>query len=185
VLCVVLADVFMAAYPELKTNTYANSAARDPRWQSAMTYKFVGALSTLKELPAHVIKALAIGFAIGLATEIIRKVLRANAGYREYTTKSKSGFVVGWFLDSVFLPSPYASSFGGFVEVLTTAWFAAGGTITSVLNSLPKPKPKAGEAADDLPEDMSTTSLVGGGLIAGEAIFALALGIIGLLSLVK
>ena len=37
----------------------------------------------------------------------------------------------------------------------------------------------------ELPDDMSTTSLVGGGLIAGDSIAALVLGIIGLLSLVK
>ena len=30
---------------------------------------------------------------------------------------------------------------------------------------------------------MSTTSLVGGGLIAGESLFALALGVVGLLRL--
>ena len=41
------------------------------------------------------------------------------------------------------------------------------------------------EHGDVLPEDMSTTSLVGGGLIAGEALFALALGIAGLVALVK
>jgi uncharacterized oligopeptide transporter (OPT) family protein len=185
VLCVVLADVFMKAYPVLRINTEANPAAGDPRWQSAMTFKFAGALSKLKDMQPHIVKALAIGLGIGFVTEVIRKVLRASARYRDYTTKSKSGFVVGWVLDSILLPSPYAASFGGFVEIVTTAWFAVGGTITSVLNSLPKPKPKPGEATDDLPEDMSTTSLVGGGLIAGEALFALGLGIIGLLSLVK
>ena len=36
---------------------------------------------------------------------------------------------------------------------------------------------------DALPEDMSTASLVGGGLIAGESLFALGLGIFGLLRL--
>ncbi len=37
------------------------------------------------------------------------------------------------------------------------------------------------DPADELPEDMSTTSLTGGGLIAGDALAALALGIYGLL----
>ena len=37
--------------------------------------------------------------------------------------------------------------------------------------------------AEVLPEDMSTASLVGGGLIAGESLFALALGLWGLVRL--
>jgi hypothetical protein len=41
-----------------------------------------------------------------------------------------------------------------------------------------KKKPVAGEKA--MPEDMSTTSLVGGGLIAGDSLAALGLGIAGL-----
>jgi hypothetical protein len=36
----------------------------------------------------------------------------------------------------------------------------------------------------DLPEDMSGTSLFGGGLIAGDALAALALGVAGLLATV-
>ena len=78
------------------------------------------------------------------------------------------------------LPSPYASSFGGFVNLGTSSWFAAGGVIASIANSLPKKKDKA----TALPEDMSTASLVGGGLIAGDALAALGVGIVGLLSTV-
>jgi len=83
-------------------------------------------------------------------------------------------------LDAVVLPSPYASSFGGFVNLMTSTWFAAGGALASFINSLPKRK----DARDALPEDMSTTSLVGGGLIAGDALAALGLGIAGLLATV-
>ena len=43
-------------------------------------------------------------------------------------------------------------------------------------------KPTAQDA--DLPSDMSSTSLVGGGLIAGDALAALGLGLIGLLATV-
>ena len=39
--------------------------------------------------------------------------------------------------------------------------------------------PGEGEA---MPEDMSTTSLVGGGLIAGESLYALFLGLSGLVA---
>ena len=38
---------------------------------------------------------------------------------------------------------------------------------------------------DQLPADMSTMSLVGGGLIAGESVFTLVAGIVSLLSLVR
>jgi hypothetical protein len=78
------------------------------------------------------------------------------------------------------LPSPYASSFGGFVNLMTSTWFAAGGALASLVNSLPKRK----GARETLPEDMSTTSLVGGGLIAGDALAALGLGIAGLFATV-
>jgi hypothetical protein len=85
------------------------------------------------------------------------------------------------------LPSPYASSFGGFVNLPAAAWMAAGGVLASVVNSVANSVAKnrsapAGDAA--LPEDMSTTSLVGGGLIAGDALAALALGVAGLVAVV-
>jgi hypothetical protein len=75
------------------------------------------------------------------------------------------------------LPSPYASSFGGFVEVATTVWFAAGGVVSSAYEAITRRKPAPGE----VPADMSTTSLVGGGLIAGDALAALTIGILGLI----
>ncbi len=199
-LCVVLAKTFLRAYPVLTIDTYAHPEAKVDQWQSAMTFKFVGALRDLGHLPGYKIKALAIGLAIGFFTEILRKVLRKNARYMAYahgteTEKpSKAGFTVGWLMDAVLLPSPYASSFGGFVEVMVTVWFAAGGALSSLINTFSEkakatrvaPENMTGKPEDDaeLPEDMSTTSLVGGGLIAGESIFALAVGVIGLLKLV-
>jgi uncharacterized oligopeptide transporter (OPT) family protein len=179
VLCVILARTFMEAYPVLKVNTFADAKVDVGQWQSAMTFKFVGALQDIGHLAPYKVTALAIGLAIGLATEILRKVIHASARYKEFVKGSRKGFVVGWILDALILPSPYASSFGGFVEFWTTFWFAVGGVGSSAYNALPKPKPKAGE--EDLPEDMSTTSLVGGGLIAGEALYALAVGLHGLI----
>ena len=43
VLCVVLAKLFMSAYPVLRVDTFAHPEAKAGIWQSAMTYKFVGA----------------------------------------------------------------------------------------------------------------------------------------------
>ena len=79
------------------------------------------------------------------------------------------------------LPSPYALSFGGFVNLNTSLWFGAGGIASSAFNALTKPKAAPGEA---LPEDMSTTSLFGGGLIAGDALAALGIGLVGLVATV-
>ncbi|WP_136921963.1 OPT/YSL family transporter [Polyangium aurulentum] len=179
VMCVILARTFMEAYPVLKVNTFADPKVDVGQWQSAMTFKFVGALQDIGHLAPYKVTALGIGLAIGLVTEILRKVIHASARYKEFVKGSKKGFVVGWILDAIVLPSPYASSFGGFVEFWTTFWFAVGGVGSSAYNSMPKPKPKPGE--EDLPEDMSTTSLVGGGLIAGEALYALGVGLHGLI----
>jgi len=85
------------------------------------------------------------------------------------------------------LPSPYASSFGGFVELPVTLWFALGGIVTSAVQTVAE-QSQRGKAKspedEDLPEDMSATSLVGGGLIAGDSLAALGLGIYGLVSTV-
>ena len=194
ILSVILANTFMKAYPVLRVDTFAHPEAKVDQWQSAMTFKFVGAIRDLGHLPGYKIKALVIGLCIGLFTEIARKLVRGSARYKAFTEASKGGFATGWVVDSILLPSPYASSFGGFVEVMVTLWFAAGGTLSSLINSF-SDKPASGEKrhgadvgpeehGDALPEDMSTTSLVGGGLIAGESIFALAVGVIGLLKLV-
>ena len=91
-------------------------------------------------------------------------------------------------MDAILLPSPYASSFGGFVDLAAVCWFGFGGVLSSVLGTSSERRRRrtvaaAGEGGEVLPEDMSTTSLMGGGLIAGEALFALGLGLFGLLRL--
>jgi hypothetical protein len=77
----------------------------------------------------------------------------------------------------VLLPSPYALSFGGFVNLPTSLWLGAGGVVSSLIESRTPREP-------DVPQDMSGTSLFGGGLIAGDALAALAIGITGLLATV-
>lgn len=179
VLAVLIAKLFMSAYPVLKLDQTAMSASEAPaQWTSAMTYKFVGALRSLTDPKPYQTDAILIGVAIGLVTELLRKLIWGHAGYRRWAASGKRAFATDFVLDAVLLPSPYASSFGGFVNLSTSAWFAAGGVISSLINTVSRPK--AGE--DELPSDMSSTSLVGGGLIAGDALAALALGVIGLLS---
>jgi len=187
VLCVGLARVFMSAYPVLAINQLDNPEAQVGQWNSAMTYKFVGAIRDLGSLSAYKVKALLLGLGIGFTIEVLRKLVRRNEGYKRFVGGSRVGFAVGWTMDSVVLASPYASSFGGFVPLVTSLWFGAGGILSSAWNTLTKKAaPHAGGSPGEgeaLPEDMSTTSLVGGGLIAGESLYFLAVGLWGLLAL--
>jgi hypothetical protein len=151
-----------------------------------MTYKFVGALRSLTQDASHLRTAIWIGVGIGFATELLRKIVKSLAAWKRFVESGRVGYAVDFVLDAVVLPSPYASSFGGFVGLPTSLWFGAGGVFSSLLASLPAKKPAAADASkatsgEELPEDMSTTSLVGGGLLAGDSLAALALGIFGLL----
>jgi len=171
-----------------------------------MTYKFVGAIRDLGNLSGYKVTAMLIGLSIGFVIEVLRKVVRGNARYQAYVNGSRTGYAVGWTVDSIVLASPYASSFGGFVDLPVSLWFGAGGILTSVWNTLgakgtpshaapsehnvsaevkgDSPKAQATKETEaELPADMSTTSLLGGGLIAGESLYFLIVGIIGLLAL--
>ncbi|MBL0425455.1 OPT/YSL family transporter [Ramlibacter alkalitolerans] len=162
VLAVVFARLFMAAYPVLMQDQTVMKAGQQPaEWSSAMTYKFVGVLRSLTDDKPYQRTAIGVGIAIGLAIELLRKVLRPR----------------NFVLDAIVLPSPYALSFGGFVNLPTSLWLGAGGVVASLIG-LRAPKER------ELPDDMSGTSLFGGGLIAGDAIAALAIGAAGLLAAV-
>jgi uncharacterized oligopeptide transporter (OPT) family protein len=185
VLCVFLARVFMNAYPVLAVNTFDHPGAKVGQWQSAMTYKFVGAIRGLGRLPSHQLVALELGFVIGLTIEVLRKLVRRSVAYRAFVERSRLGATIGWTMDAVLLPSPYATALGTFVELPTALWWGLGGVIGSLWNTLGRrsgPADRGG--ADELPADMSTTSLVGGGLIAGESLFYLTVALIGLSALV-
>jgi hypothetical protein len=186
VLAVVLAKTFMSAYPVLKADQFAGKVEGAEKWQSAMTYKFVGALRGITTRQPHVMKALVLGILLGLGIEIARKLIKRSARYKLFSTASRKGRVTDFLLDAVFLPSPYASSFGGFVELLTCYWWAGGGVLASSFETLmAKFKPAKGNGDPDaLPSDMSTMSLMGGGLIAGDSLAALSVGIYGLLTTV-
>lgn len=161
ILAVLFARLFMAAYPVLQLDQTVMKADQQPaEWSSAMTYKFVGVLRSLTDDKPHQRTAIFAGIAVGLVLELLRKWIRPRR------------FVV----DAVLLPSPYALSFGGFVNLPTSLWFGAGSVVSTLIEQR---RPQRG----DLPPDMSSTSLFGGGLIAGDALAALGLGIFGLLAL--
>jgi len=184
VLSVVLAKFFMSAYPILTQDQFANPhLAGAQKWQSAFTFKMVGALRGITHSQPHVMKALQLGIAIGLAIEIARKLLNQFGPYNDFANGSRHGRAANFLVDALFLPSPYAFAFGGFVEFITVAWWAAGGVTASLFDTATARAPsRSGKPAEnELPEDMSTMSLVGGGLIAGDALAALAVGILGLL----
>lgn len=185
VLAVYMARIFMAAYPVLRLDAFAHPDVKDGQWQSAMTYKFVGALRGLTSPKAWQVPAMLVGVGLGLVTETIRKLVKGNARYQAWS-KRGAGFAFDFYFDVVLMPSPYASSFAGFVEFGTSMWFGGGGLLSSAWNTLAKKARPAGHAPDgEVPEDMSTTSLLGGGLIAGDSIAALVLGVLGLLSLIR
>ena len=178
-LAVGFAKLFLSAYPVLRLDQTVLAADKQPAmWTSAMTYKFVGVLRSLTTNQAYQRTAILVGIVIGFVTELLRKFIWSRPVYTRFAKASRLGGATDFILDAILLPSPYASSFGGFINLTTSAWFAAGGVLSSVINSLPRKK-----ASSLLPEDMSTTSLVGGGLIAGDALAALALGIAGLMKL--
>src|SRR5438094_757219 len=181
IMAVVFAELFMSAYPVLQLDQTTLPADQQPdKWTSAMTYKFVGVLRSLTDDKPYQRTAIWVGVGIGFATEMLRKIIKSRTAYKKFATESRTGFAADFLLDAVVLPSPYASSFGGFVNLPTSTWFAAGGVVASIANSMPKRK----DQGPALPEDMSTASLVGGGLIAGDALAALGLGLAGLLATV-
>jgi uncharacterized oligopeptide transporter (OPT) family protein len=184
VLAVALAKLFMHSYDVLTKDQFSNPhLAGAEQWQSAMTYKLVGALRGITTTQPHVMKALQLGIVLGLLIDIARKLIKRMPGYQQALKGSRGMKAWDFLLDAVLLPSPYASSFGGFVEMPTVLWWTAGGVGASVFDAakarLARNRPQAAEG--ELPPDMSTMSLVGGGLIAGDSLAALSVGLYGLL----
>ncbi|MDM0108979.1 OPT/YSL family transporter [Variovorax sp. J22R24] len=160
VLAVVFARLFMAAYSVLLLDQTVLKADQQPaEWSSAMTYKFVGVLRSLTDDLPFQRTAIGLGIAAGLGIELLRKWVRPR----------------GFVLDAIVLPSPYALSFGGFVNLPTSLWLGAGGVAGSWWAA-------RAPARRDVPEDMSSASLFGGGLIAGDALAAVAIGVASLLA---
>lgn len=184
VLAVAFAKLFMNAYPILRADQFSNPhLPGTQKWQSAMTYKFVGALKGITNPQPHVMTALRFGVILGLVIEVTRKLLKRSQRYKRFAAESRAGRITDFLVD-VFLASPYASSFGGFVEMPTIVWWTVGGVGGSLFNALQaRWAARRGKSAagTELPADMSTTSLSGGGLIAGDALASLTVGIYGLL----
>ena len=183
VLAVALAKTFMTAYPVLKEDQFSHKVEGAEKWQSAMTYKFVGALKGITTQQPHVMKALALGIVLGIGIEVVRKLVKRSPAYKQWSKEKQSGRVFDFLFDAVLVSSPYASSFGGFVEIPTVLWWTAGGLIPSVYEWITR-QFSSGKKSDaaEVPQDMGTMSLVGGGLIAGDSLAALTVGVAGLIA---
>lgn len=183
---ILFARLFMAAYPVLTLDqTTLPQDAQPHAWSSTMTYKFVGALRSLTDDKPYQRTAIWIGVLLGLVTEVVRKVVLKSGRWQRWAQSSRPVAVLDFVLDSTVLSSPYASSFGGFLNIATSSYFAAGGVLAGLVGAVETHRAKSAKQQQNaLPSDMSNTSLVGGGLIAGDALAALGLGIAGLLSTV-
>ena len=181
VFAVVITKLFLAAYPVLKVDTFLHPEMKTGNWQSAMTYKFAGILRGLSSAETTTLKLMGLGIAIGLVIQIIRVALKQSAAYQAWKERSAGTKAADFIIDTIILPGPYASSLGGFVEFPTAFWYGFGGVFSSTWQWVVARR-QAGKASGQ-PQDMDTTSLLGGGLIAGEALAFLTLGIIGLLAL--
>jgi uncharacterized oligopeptide transporter (OPT) family protein len=178
-LAVGFARLFMAAYPVLALDQTLMKAGEQPaEWSAAMTYKFVGVLRSLTDDKPYQRTAIALGLAIGLVLQALRVFVRSRPGCARLAAAGRSGRAAEFAVDAVLLPSPYALSFGGFVNLHTSLWFGAGGIASSAFAAWAGQRASRRRSA--LPADMSSTSLVGGGLIAGDALAALGLGVAAL-----
>jgi uncharacterized oligopeptide transporter (OPT) family protein len=185
-LAVAFAKLFMAAYPVLQLDQTAMSESQQPaQWNAAMTFKFVGILKSLTDDKPYQRTAIWVGLAAGLAIELVRKAVFTSERWRRYK-QTRAGGAVDFVLDSTLLSSPYALSFGGFVNLATSLWLGAGGVFASLIEARAARRKRRDAPGDDgeLPSDMTATSLFGGGLIAGDALAALGLGLVALAGLV-
>jgi hypothetical protein len=75
VMSVVLARLFMHAYPALAINQFAHPGTHGTeKWQSAMTYKFVGALNGLTHPNPNVMLALGLDARHDMAAAAVEKI---------------------------------------------------------------------------------------------------------------
>ena len=119
-----------------RVNSFDHPEAKVGQWQSAMTYKLVGAIRGLGHLPVHQLVALEVGFGAGPGRS---RCCGSSCGPVPGTGPSSSGPApvppsAGW-RTRCSCPSPYAYAFGTFVELPTALWWGSGGIVSSVWNT--------------------------------------------------
>src|SRR5260370_25028848 len=114
VLAVVLAKLFMSAYPILTQDQFTHPHLEGAqKWQSAMTYKFVGALKGITTSQPHVLQALQLGILLGLIIEVLRKLIKSRPGYQKFANGSSTGRATDFLLYEVVVSGSYPSAFHG------------------------------------------------------------------------
>ena len=172
VLCVVLAEFFMSTNPVLRIDTFAHPEAiagrmavgddvqvrrRDPR------HRRTSSPFTSRRSASACHRLLHRGGA-----RAARRLARLPAPI----DRDRAGFAIGWIVDAILLGSPYASSTGGFLEPRGHPWFAVGSVASSLLGWDAAARKRQGggrRPARRHEHDLA----VGGGLIAGESLYAL------------
>ena len=99
-----------------------------------MTYKFVGVLRSLTDDKPYQRTAIWIGVGIGPRDRAAAQD-RGRAQALAALQETRTGGAVDFVLDSTLLPSPYALSFGGFVNLPTSLWLGAGGVVASLIET--------------------------------------------------
>ena len=161
---------FFKSFPELLQFPPANG------WEAAMTLKLAGTVQTVRSMSTTQLEALGAGFLLGVCLALARRFGRrvridgADAFSRNRT--------VDFLLDAVFLPTPFALSFGGFVSFAPAAWFALGSVIRSFWDEI-SARASSGTGTGSLENsgEMGGPALLGGGLIAGETLAYVVLGL--------
>ena len=130
------AKLFMAAYPVLLQDQTVMKADQQPaEWSAAMTYKFVGVLRSLTDdKPSSASRSASALRSAWRSKPCASSSCRAPA-YQRFVAGGRRGRAIDFAVDAVLLPSPYALSFGGFVNLPTSLWFGAGGVVASLLDA--------------------------------------------------
>lgn len=138
-----LSHLFFQGFPELLSGWATDE------WQSVMTTKIVTAVG---------INEINSGFLIlvfsGFATSLILLLMR----YYVFDKLKKQGLLM-----NILIPTPFAISFGAFVQWHFTLWFALGGIASYLIERL----------STDQHSAERTRAIIGAGFISGEAMYFL------------
>ena len=184
-LAVGFARLFMTAYPVLLLDQTAMSEGQQPaQWNAAMTFKFVGILKSLTDDKPYQRTAIWIGVGTGLLIELVRKLVFAQrplAALQEDAqpaARSTSSSTRPCCRRRTRCRSAASSTWR------RSLWLGAGGVVASLIDDAQDAAQRQRARTRALPSDMTGTSLFGGGLIAGDALAALGLGLVALGALV-
>ena len=184
VLAVVFARLFMAAYPVLLLDQTVMKADQQPaEWSSAMTYKFVGVLRSLTDDKPFQRTAIGVGVRSAWRSRCCARS-SSRAPLPAVRRQRPRGCATDFVLDAV------RAAFALCAVVRRLRQPADVAVVRRRRRRRQRCWKRAAEREErarraTCREDMSSTSLFGGGLIAGDALAALGLGLAGLAALAR